>query len=41
MNYVKEANKFDEVIERQNFKLIIDSKALIAVIGTEMDYVDN
>lgn len=41
MNYVKNAAKFDEVIARNQFKLIIDSKALMALVGTEMDYVEN
>lgn len=31
----------DEVIERDNFTLVVDSKALMAVVGTEMDYVEN
>lgn len=34
MNYVKEANKFDEVVVRDNYKVIIDSKALMALVGT-------
>ena len=41
MNYVKSPAKFDEVIPRNQFKLIIDSKALMALVGTEMDYVEN
>lgn len=41
MNYVKNAAKFDEVIAHNQFKLIIDSKALMALVGTEMDYVEN
>lgn len=41
MNYVKEWSKLDEVIERDNFTLVVDSKALMAVVGTEMDYVEN
>lgn len=39
MNYVKNANKFDEVVEKDQYKVIIDSKALMALVGTEMDYV--
>jgi Fe-S cluster assembly iron-binding protein IscA len=34
MNYVKEIGKFDEVIQRDNYKVIIDSKALMALVGT-------
>lgn len=41
MNYVKDYSKFDEIVEKQNFKLIIDSKALMALVGTEMDYVES
>jgi len=41
MNYVKSANKFDEVIQKDKYKIIIDSKALMALVGTEMDYVEN
>ena len=41
MNYVKSAGKFDEVVNRDKFKVIIDSKALMALVGTEMDYVEN
>jgi iron-sulfur cluster assembly accessory protein len=41
MNYVKSAGKFDEVVNREKFKVIIDSKALMALVGTEMDYVEN
>ena len=41
MNYVKSAAKFDEIIARDQFKVIVDSKALMALVGTEMDYVEN
>ena len=41
MNYVKDFNKFDEVVEKDSFKLIIDSKALMALVGTEMDFVES
>lgn len=41
MNYVKSTGKFDEVVNREKFKVIIDSKALMALVGTEMDYVEN
>lgn len=39
MNYVNKPEKFDEVVEEEGVKLIIDSKALMAVVGTELDYV--
>ena len=33
--------KLDELIEQHGVKVIVDSKALLFLIGTEMDYVDN
>ena len=42
MNYVGQDNlkKFDEVVDLDNgIKVIIDSKAIMAIIGTELDYV--
>ena len=41
MNYVKNANKFDETVSMNGYKVIIDSKALMALVGTQMDYVEN
>ena len=41
MNYVKDANKFDETVNGNGYKVIVDSKALMALVGTEMDYVEN
>lgn len=41
MNYVKSMSKFDEIISKPNFKVVIDSKALMALVGTEMDFVEN
>lgn len=34
MNYTTEHNKFDEVIDCGDFKLVIDNKALMVLIGT-------
>ena len=34
-------HKLDEVVEDKDVKVIVDQKALIFVIGMEMDYVDN
>ena len=44
MNYAKEGeqiNRLDEVVEQRDVKVIVDSKALMFLIGTEMDYIDN
>lgn len=41
MNYVNQDSmkKFDEVVDLKNgVKVIIDSKAIMAIIGTELDY---
>lgn len=41
MNYVKEPIKTDEKVEiDQNIIIYIDSKALLSIIGTEMDYIE-
>ena len=42
MNYITNDSlkKFDEVVDLNNgVKVIIDSKAIMAIIGTELDYV--
>ncbi|KRX04381.1 FeS cluster biogenesis [Pseudocohnilembus persalinus] len=44
MNYIKETDKkakFDEEVTTNGIKVILDSKALIALVGTEMDYVED
>ncbi|EER17782.1 iron-sulfur cluster assembly protein, putative [Perkinsus marinus ATCC 50983] len=41
MNYAKEIGKLDEVVESEGVKVVVDSNALMYLIGTEMDYVDN
>ena len=40
MNYAQEEGKFDEVIEDKGVKVIVDSSAIMFLIGTEMDYID-
>ena len=35
-----EINKLDEVVEERDVKVIVDQKALMFVIGMEMDYID-
>lgn len=34
MNYVEKPDKFDEVVDADGMKIIIDSKALMAIVGT-------
>lgn len=41
LNYADEKGKFDEVIEDKGVKVLIDPKALMHVIGTKMDFVDD
>ena len=44
MNYAEhgeQIGRLDEVIEEKDVKVIVDSKALMFLLGTEMDYVDN
>lgn len=44
MNYITAENmkKFDEVVDLDNgIKVVIDTKAIMAIIGTELDYVEN
>ncbi|BAD44876.1 IscA -like [Oryza sativa Japonica Group] len=41
LNYADEKGKFDEVVEDKGVKVLIDPKALMHVIGTKMDYVDD
>mmetsp|Transcript_4124 Transcript_4124/g.9674 ORF Transcript_4124/g.9674 Transcript_4124/m.9674 type:complete len:116 (-) Transcript_4124:328-675(-) len=42
MDYTDKVNKFDEVIEAPSgVKVIVDSKAVMFLVGTEMDFVSN
>jgi len=38
MEYAKKANANDEVIEDKGVKVLIDPKAIMYLLGTEMDY---
>lgn len=37
----EEVSKLDEVVEDQDVRVVVDAKALMFVIGMEMDYIDN
>lgn len=41
LEYADEITKFDEVVEDKGVKVIIDPKAVMFVIGTEMDYTED
>ena len=38
MEYAKSANPNDEIIEDKGVKVLIDPKAIMYLLGTEMDY---
>lgn len=38
IEYADNKNQFDEVIEYQGVKILIDPKALMYLLGSEMDY---
>ena len=38
MEYAESAAKFDEVVEDKGVKILIDPKAVLFLLGTEMDY---
>lgn len=40
MEYIKEKEKFDELIEADGVKFIVDAKAVMFVIGTTMDFIN-
>ena len=37
----KDVGKLDELIEERDVRVIVESKALMFLLGTEMDYIDN
>ncbi|GAB1312675.1 Iron-sulfur assembly protein 1 [Madurella fahalii] len=41
LEYVDKAGAFDETIEQDGVKVLIDSKALFSIIGSEMDWVED
>jgi iron-sulfur cluster assembly protein len=41
LEYADEKGKFDEVVETNGVTVLIDPKASMFIIGTEMDYVDD
>ena len=40
MNYASAPEKFDEVVEDKGVKLYVDAKAVMFVVGTEMDFLE-
>lgn len=41
LEYVNEPGKFDEEVVQDGVKVLIDSKALFSIIGSEMDWIDD
>jgi len=41
LEYVDKPGKFDEEVEVDGVKVLIDSKALFSIIGSEMDWVED
>ncbi|KAM5539741.1 hypothetical protein V8D89_006554 [Ganoderma adspersum] len=41
LEYVEHPAKFDEVVEQDGVKVVIDSKALFSIIGSEMDWQED
>lgn len=38
MEYAEAANPLDEVVEDRGIRILIDPKAILFLLGTEMDY---
>ena len=38
MDFAEEINKFDEVVDDKGVKIVVDPKAVMFLLGTEMDY---
>ncbi|THH21017.1 hypothetical protein EW146_g484 [Bondarzewia mesenterica] len=41
LEYVDRPAKFDEIVEQDNVRVLIDSKALFSIIGSEMDWKED
>jgi len=41
LEYVDKPASFDEVVEQDGVKVLIDSKALFSIIGSEMDWKED
>lgn len=41
LEYVDKPGAFDETVEQDGVKVLIDSKALFSIIGTEMDWAED
>ncbi|KAG2187577.1 hypothetical protein INT44_005266 [Umbelopsis vinacea] len=41
LEFTDKKGKFDEVVKQDGVTVLVDSKALITVLGSEMDYIQN
>ncbi|XP_045160545.1 iron-sulfur cluster assembly 1 homolog, mitochondrial-like [Mercenaria mercenaria] len=41
LDYCNDKGKFDEIVEQDGVKVVIDSKAQLTLLGTEMDYLED
>jgi iron-sulfur cluster assembly accessory protein len=41
LEYVDKPGAFDETVEQDGVKVLVDSKALFSIIGSEMDWVED
>ncbi|KAF4552074.1 Iron-sulfur assembly protein 1 [Elsinoe fawcettii] len=41
LEYVDKPAAFDETVEQDGVKVLIDSKALFSIIGSEMDWIED
>ncbi|KAJ0265344.1 Iron-sulfur assembly protein IscA-like 1 [Hirschfeldia incana] len=41
LNYADEKGKFDELVEEKGVRILVEPKALMHVIGTKMDFIDD
>lgn len=41
LSFVEKPGTFDEMVEQDGVKVLIDSKALMSIIGSEMDWVED
>ena len=40
MDYATLKGKFDEIVEKEGIKVIVDSRAVMFLLGTTMDYIN-
>jgi iron-sulfur cluster assembly protein len=41
LEYADEKGKFDEIVEDKGVTILVDPKAVMFILGTEMDYVED